>query len=86
MSSTLHPTMTTEPDSPEPIKKIRGLNSKSRARKRKAILERDGPYCWWCEFPFTKDDPSTIEHIVPRSKGGTHDLENLANVHRRCNR
>jgi 5-methylcytosine-specific restriction endonuclease McrA len=31
------------------------------------------------------DDNVTIEHIIPKSKGGTNDLENLALACSRCN-
>lgn len=27
----------------------------------------------------------SVDHVTPRSKGGTHDLTNLALTHRRCN-
>lgn len=56
-----------------------------------AILLRDGPYCYLCNesqdaWP---DDPFEIEHVVPRSAGGSGDLDNIANLklaHRSCNR
>ncbi len=31
------------------------------------------------------DDPETIEHILPRSLGGTNRIENLRLAHRSCN-
>lgn len=51
--------------------------------KREAIARSLG-----AQIPFTKkrkDIDLTIDHLLPRSKGGTHDLSNLALVHRECN-
>jgi hypothetical protein len=49
--------------------------------KRQEILDRDGGRCLECGA--TED--LTIDHIVPRSKGGTHDDDNLRTLCRRCN-
>lgn len=54
------------------------------------LLERDGPGCWLCGGPMP-DPPKrankrrTIEHLVPRSKGGTDDWGNLVVCHQHCN-
>lgn len=40
-----------------------------------------GPVC----FDERKGDGATIEHILPRSLGGTKDLRNLGIAHPRCN-
>jgi 5-methylcytosine-specific restriction endonuclease McrA len=39
------------------------------------------PYC--CEL--MTQDSTTLDHIVPIAKGGTHTADNLAAVCRRCN-
>lgn len=45
--------------------------------------------CLICGGPLRFDagtgEGATIEHIVPRSLGGTNDLINLGIAHRRCN-
>ena len=53
------------------------------------IAERDGWWCWLCGDAI---DPMavgpwqpTIDHLVPRSRGGSADLANLRLAHRRCN-
>ena len=56
--------------------------SKSSSQRRK-LLERDGPDCWFCGKPL--DDDCTLEHLVPKSKGGGNSLANYALAHRRCN-
>lgn len=54
--------------------------------ERIAILEaRDGPDCRICLKPFLDGQERTFDHIKPRSKGGTWDIENLQLAHKRCN-
>lgn len=40
-----------------------------------------GPVC----FDTRTGEGATIEHILPRSLGGTNELSNLGIAHRRCN-
>ena len=51
------------------------------------LVKRDGDTCWWCHLSFTTRGAMlrTIEHVVPRSLGGTDDLDNLRLAHRFCN-
>ncbi len=65
---------------------------KARNRVRQQIRERDGDNCHWCGGPMLFGLPihhhrlmPTIEHIVPRWKGGSDELSNLALAHRICN-
>ena len=41
--------------------------------------------CSICNRHFTLQDGFTIDHIVPKSKGGTNDINNLHLVHAQCN-
>jgi len=52
----------------------------SKAR-RFAIYSRDGHCCIYCG----SEENLSIDHIVPRSKGGTDDEQNLATACRSCN-
>lgn len=58
---------------------------------RQAIYERDGWVCYLCsEKVDTSGDPwsdrfPSLDHILPRSLGGTDDESNLATAHRVCN-
>jgi 5-methylcytosine-specific restriction endonuclease McrA len=60
-------------------------------RTRQAIYERDGATCQLCLELVDLTLPSsdlwgpTLDHIVPQSKGGTHDETNLRLAHRWCN-
>ena len=67
-----------------------------RHRKKKKLLKalraRDGDACWRCNRPMrfeglpNKGKAATIEHYVPRSKGGGDELDNLRLCHVGCNR
>lgn len=75
---------------------------KSRVWKRlriKAIYARDGALCHYCGRPLAAldeipdliggplpDDFPTLDHVVPRSKGGGHALRNLVVSCFPCNR
>jgi 5-methylcytosine-specific restriction endonuclease McrA len=49
------------------------------------VIERDGPACVWCgRRPWRRD--LTLEHVVPRSRGGHLVPENALVACRRCNR
>jgi len=61
---------------------------------RLAIYDRDLWICQLCDEGVDRDlmtlDPSgdwapTLDHIIPQSKGGTHEPENLRLAHRWCN-
>src|ERR1700735_5019605 len=47
---------------------------------RRAVLDRDGYLCVYCG---ARDD--TIDHVRPRSKGGTHIWTNVVAACARCN-
>lgn len=59
--------------------------------KRVAIFARDNYMCWLCDKPCDQVSPfphpmsPTIDHITPRSKGGTDEPDNLACAHFICN-
>ena len=47
---------------------------------RRAVFARDGGRCVYCSAPAT-----SIDHVVPRSRGGEHVWENVVSCCRRCN-
>jgi 5-methylcytosine-specific restriction endonuclease McrA len=47
---------------------------------RRAVFARDGGRCVYCAAPAT-----SIDHVVPRSRGGQHVWENVVSCCRRCN-
>lgn len=42
-------------------------------------------HCKGCNKPFKSFEDATLDHIVPRSKGGRTRLSNLQLMHSRCN-
>ena len=49
------------------------------------LIERDGPACVWCGREVWRRD-LTLEHVVPRSRGGHMTPENAVVACRSCNR
>jgi hypothetical protein len=60
----------------------KGKHGKTAA-SRAALLARDGDDCWFCGEPL--GDDCTIEHLVPKSRGGANALANYALAHKQCN-
>ena len=50
------------------------------ALNRRAIFARDGSRCQYCTAP-----AESIDHVVPRSRGGEHVWENVVAACRPCN-
>jgi 5-methylcytosine-specific restriction endonuclease McrA len=47
---------------------------------RRAVFARDGGHCVYCSAAAT-----TIDHVIPRSRGGRHVWENVVAACTRCN-
>lgn len=54
-------------------------------RRRELLRERDGNHCWWCDVEFTDELPPTIDHLIPRSQGGIHTVDNCVLACEPCN-
>jgi DNA-binding NtrC family response regulator len=50
------------------------------------LIIRDGDCCRICGKPFTDFAPAELDHIKPKSNGGTDTIYNLHLVHSICNR
>ena len=61
--------------------------SQKRTQRKKAkamkgrLIERDGRFCQICR----NDSDLTIDHIIPLSRGGKSELDNLQLLCSRCN-
>lgn len=51
-----------------------------RALNRRAVFLRDDHTCQYCGGP-----AESIDHVVPRSRGGEHSWENVVAACKRCN-
>ena len=49
------------------------------------LKRRDGLHCWLCRERFRKGDTVTIDHAIPKSRGGSNELHNLRLAHEHCN-
>jgi 5-methylcytosine-specific restriction endonuclease McrA len=47
---------------------------------RRAVFVRDGGRCVYCDAPAT-----SLDHVLPKSRGGAHAWENVVSCCRRCN-
>jgi 5-methylcytosine-specific restriction endonuclease McrA len=63
-----------------------------RALLLDAVVERDGPLCVYCRVetilqpaPSQRYRERTLDHIVPKSRGGADTLENCVLACRSCN-
>ena len=52
---------------------------------RAFVYHRDGGKCQYCGKRPGKDNPLTLDHIVPRAAGGTDRPDNITTACRRCN-
>lgn len=59
-----------------------------REEMRKAVFERDPPFCVWCGVSVgdhRHDRPFTVDHIIPFSMGGSYEPNNLVLACGPCN-
>lgn len=52
---------------------------------RQQVIARHGMVCHICREPIKSQADLHIDHIVPRSRGGSDSIENLAPAHDGCN-
>jgi RNA-directed DNA polymerase len=50
------------------------------------LLKHQGGRCRGCGLYFTEDDPIEVDHITPKSQGGSQRFDNLQLLHRHCHR
>jgi 5-methylcytosine-specific restriction endonuclease McrA len=63
----------------------RRIPHQTRALSRKNILLRDRNCCQYCEVVLTAAE-LTLDHVIPRSRGGLSTWENLVACCHNCNR
>ncbi|MFM2064568.1 MAG: hypothetical protein RLZZ507_4239 [Cyanobacteriota bacterium] len=61
------------------------MNSKQKHSKKQKLSDVYGSCCWWCRKSMSIDK-LTIEHLLPKSRGGSNSLENLRLACLTCNR
>lgn len=64
------------------LNQYRRVPYKTVVLSRKNVLRRDNHTCQYCG---TKNSPMTMDHILPKSRGGDDSWENLITACFRCN-
>lgn len=59
------------------------MTSRNKIKKQKLITQY-GSYCYWCGCE-SSPEKLTVDHLIPRSRGGSHSMENLRVACLRCN-
>jgi hypothetical protein len=62
-------------------------SSGQRQKVKRILLQRDGNRCFYCRHVMTGDSKrrASIEHLTPRSFGGSNFFDNLALACAECN-
>ncbi|MEG4170087.1 MULTISPECIES: HNH endonuclease [unclassified Microcoleus] len=60
------------------------MSPASRRNKRRQLLQLYGNHCYWCNKSMQKSE-RTIEHLLPKSRGGSNALSNLRLACFSCN-
>lgn len=63
----------------------KNYRNKDHAWCVRTLVRRDGAVCGICRDPISNFKDITLDHIVPRSKGGVDSIENLQLAHQSCN-
>jgi len=65
------------------------INTKDRRRKVRALRRLHGDDCFWCEISLDFEDDGgwhpTLDHYVPKVKGGNNKIGNLVLACDWCN-
>ena len=67
------------------IKTKANTGKKKDKKNRSVILEKTGGLCWLCGKPINEWNEFSIDHKIPRSKGGCDLLFNKFPAHKYCN-
>lgn len=62
--------------------------SSRKDRNRLRVLDRDGPHCAYCEEDFRDHNYKsfTLDHVIPKARGGSNHWSNLVLACGTCNR
>ena len=57
-----------------------------RTKTLLSLMSKYGRKCWYCQTPFKSFHEVEVDHVVPRSRGGSSKMSNLAIACIPCNR
>lgn len=61
------------------------LSAKSRARRLRSLLNRDGDLCHYCKVLLVDGKNLTFDHVITRMNGGQNAMTNLVLACNDCN-
>ncbi|MBK4728446.1 HNH endonuclease [Oxynema sp. CENA135] len=61
------------------------VNCHAKRHKKNKLVTLYGACCWWCRKNLPKKQ-LTLDHLIPKSRGGSNSLENLRLSCVECNR
>ena len=67
------------------LKKYVHIPFKDLSPSRKNIFKRDNYICQYCEIKLDTET-ATVDHVVPRCRGGKHEWQNVVTCCLKCNR
>lgn len=67
------------------LKKYVNIPYKELSPSRKNVFKRDDYCCQYCSIKLDSET-ATIDHVLPRCKGGRHEWTNIVTCCLRCNR
>lgn len=73
---------------PDAVPTPEAIRRRRRARSRRnihLITKRDGNFCSYCLKPFGQHRKPTVDHRVPKCKGGKSTMANLVAACTKCN-
>jgi 5-methylcytosine-specific restriction endonuclease McrA len=60
------------------------MTPKQKRAKKAQLVSIYGLTCWWCRCCLPAEE-MTVEHLTPKSRGGSNNLENLRPACFLCN-
>ena len=72
-------------DCPYPGRKRRKRKNAGNKARRGYLAKKYGLTCRLCMEPLASLEEATIDHVIPRSKGGGNNRENTQLAHLECN-
>ncbi len=60
------------------------MNTRQKRNKKTQLIGGFGLRCWWCE-DCLPSEKLTLDHLIPKSRGGSNSLENLRLACFQCN-
>lgn len=72
-------------DAPPIERGQKAKRSKNTKKARARIIARNGPNCHWCQAMLTLET-STLDHVIPISRGGLNNPNNMVLACEPCNK